>query len=378
VLEKYLELLDRQTIEFIERVNHCYPDNAIELTMTEQRSLYNAMCHEFAAPVSASVTWVDQQLDGADRVSVNVRHYSPASEEGLVEANRPAIVYLHGGGFVVGGLDSHHDVCAELSLLTDCHLWSVDYRLAPEHPHPAALDDALTVVNWLAARNIPIVLCGDSAGASLAASVSALLKRDPQENEKVQAVCSAELLGQVLIYPGMGGELLTDLAVQDSKRFGDLTVAPPAYREHAHAPMLTAADVDFYHDIRIGPNQALSAERLRHSVIALEGDAQWVPVDHRRSLVPLLDESFAGLPYTVCFGAECDPLHDDGRYYCHAISQARGAARFVSEQGLVHGYLRARHSVERASASFDRIVSALQSCLALPVPERLSPIANRE
>ena len=123
------------------------------------------------------------------------------------------MVYLHGGGFVVGGLHSHDDVCAEIRSRTGLAVVSVDYRLSPEHQHPAAFEDACSVVSVLPG---PLVLVGDSAGGNLAAA-AAHARRDPR------------ILGQVLIYPGLGGD----------RQAG-------SYVTHANSPMLTTADLDFY------------------------------------------------------------------------------------------------------------------------------------
>ena len=160
------------------------------------------------------------------------------------------MLYLHGGGFVVGGLDSHDDVCAELCQRTGYELVSVDYRLAPEHLHPAAFDDALTAFEWVAKTYAqPILLAGDSAGGNLAAA----LAHATRGHERAP-------IGQVLIYPGLGGDM-----------------SKGSYVEHAEAPMLTVRDIEFYRDVRSG-----GPER--------QGDA---------TVAPLADTDFSGLPPTV-------------------------------------------------------------------------------
>jgi acetyl esterase len=220
------------------------------------------------------------------------------------------VVYLHGGGFVVGGLESHDDVCAELCARTGFQVVAADYRMSPEYDHPAAFDDAWTVYQWARqAFDKPVVLCGDSAGGNLAAAVA------HEARNRDLAV-----LGQVLIYPGLGGNMDTG-----------------SYLEHAHAPMLTRAEIEFYADIR-----------TRDPAAKLRPD-----------YAPLLDSNFASLPPTIIFSAECDPLCDDGRDYRDAIQAAGGRAHWYRETGLVHGYLRARHTVARAKDSFSRIVSSV-------------------
>jgi acetyl esterase len=223
----------------------------------------------------------------------------------------PPVVYLHGGGFVVGGFESHDDICAEIRATTGLTVVCVDYRLSPEHRHPAALEDALAVVRILATEG-PVLLAGDSAGGNLCAACAHVLRGAPD----------VQLLGQVLIYPGLGGDINAG-----------------SYLTHANAPMLTRDDVLFYAGIR-------------HGGTAPQADP---------SVSPLLDTSFANLPPTITFGAECDPLCDDAEAYAKAIRTAGGFAVSFTEQGLVHGYLRARHTVPRAKASFARITTALSA-----------------
>ena len=226
-----------------------------------------------------------------------------------------SVVYFHGGGFVVGGLESHDDICAELSAATRCRVVSVDYRLAPEHRHPAAYDDALAATRAAAARfGGPLVLAGDSAGGCLAAAVAQAAKGD-----------GPGLAGQVLIYPGLGG---------DPDRGSYLT--------HAEAPMLTRADVLYYGRIRRPDGQD----------------------DDDPTAAPLWAADFSGLPPTVAFSAECDPLADDARAYCALVEAAGGRARWVLEPGLVHGYLRGRATVTRARDSFTRIAAAVAALAA--------------
>jgi acetyl esterase len=148
------------------------------------------------------------------------------------------------------------------------------------------------------------VLVGDSAGGNLAAAVAA----------------SVPVAGQVLIYPGLGGDR-----------------SKGSYLVHAHAPMLRLADVNYYAGIR-------------HGGVEVVGDA---------TASPLQATTFTGLPPTVAFSAACDPLADDACDYVARINAAGGRATWVNEAGMVHGYLRARHSVPRAKASFTRIVAAI-------------------
>jgi acetyl esterase len=153
------------------------------------------------------------------------------------------------------------------------------------------------------------LLCGESAGGNLAAAV-VHAKRGHRR----------AAIGQVLIYPELGGDISRE-----------------SYAEHAAAPMLTARDVVFYRDMRGGS---------RHSA-------------HDPTAAPLHDEDFSGLPPTVIVTAQCDPLSSDGEAYQDRIIAAGGRAWWREEPGLVHSFLRARHTVRRARESFARIIAAV-------------------
>lgn len=300
----YAHLIDAETWAFIERTNGFYPPDTIDATIDGQRAIYDRMCRAFHAGYPAGIA-VETTAIGTATHRIPIRIYTPT------EAVPAALVlYFHGGGFVVGGLESHDDVCAELAVNSACTVVSVDYRLVPEHVHPAAFDDAMTTFRWAAdTQDLPILLCGDSAGGNLAAAVAHHTRGDPRAP-----------VGQVLIYPGLGGD--------QSKG---------SYVTHAEAPMLSVRDIDFYRDIRAGGAD-------------VSGDV---------SFAPLFDSDFSGLPPTVIVTAECDPLSSDGEAYRDRILAAGGKAAWTEEKGLVHGYLRARHSVTRARDSFARIVAAV-------------------
>ena len=299
--EKYDELMDVETWEFIRRTDSWYPPDAASDPIERQREIYDAMCREFFHGYPAGVTANDRTIM-ADGIAIPVRDYLRAG--GTAAAH---VVYYHGGGFVVGGLESHDDVCAEICEATGFAVTSVDYRLCPEHPHPAAFDDALAAFRAVAsATALPLIVAGDSAGGNLAAAVSHATRADGRKP-----------VGQVLIYPGLGGDMTKG-----------------SYVSHAKAPMLTTADVEFYKTIRG----------------ALPGDP---------TAAPLADTDFSGLPPTVAISAECDPLDSDCEEYTARLIGEGIRAVWFREKGLTHGYLRARHSVARARRSFDRITAAI-------------------
>ena len=286
----YATLMDEATWAFIRRTEASYPPDTATLSIADQRAIYDRMCRVFFQGYPPGVTAQAETLAG-----VPCRIYPGMG---------PTVLYLHGGGLVVGGLHSHDDVCAEIRAETGLTVVAADYRLLPEHPTPAALQDTLAVARHLAAQG-PIVLAGDSAGGTLAASACHILRGE----------AGVRILGQVLIYPGLGGDLDSGSAM-----------------EHAHAPMLTRDDVLFYRGL------------YNDGTVVVE---------------PLQDHDFSGLPPTVAIGAECDPLCDDSARYQAAICAAGGRAQFFLAPGLPHGYLRARTIVPRAAASFAQIITAI-------------------
>jgi acetyl esterase len=298
----YSTLIDAETWAFIDKTNSFYPPDMTGYTVEQQRGVYDRMCREFFAGYPAGVTAETTAIETPDH-AIPIRIYRTA---GPVAG--AMILYCHGGGFILGGLESHDDVCAELCARTGYEVMAVDYRLAPEHRHPAAFDDAMSAFEWAAASHArPILVAGDSAGGNLMAAVA----------HRTRGHARAPI-GQVLIYPGLGGD-----------------VTRGSYVTHAEAPMLTTRDVLFYGDVRG----------------ASPGDP---------TAAPLADADFSGLPPTVVVSAQCDPLSSDGEAYRDRIVAAGGHALWIEEPGLVHGYLRARNMVGRARDSFTRIVEALR------------------
>jgi acetyl esterase len=298
---KYQSLLDPEIRAFIDRTNAFYPPETIDFPIEKQRAIYNAMCRAFHHGYPVGVRTRDSAINAAGG-PLPMRHYH-------AEGERPTavILYCHGGGFILGGLDSHDDVCAELCAGTGHDVISLEYRLAPENPHPAAFKDACAAFDWAAATlDLPVVLCGESAGGTLAATVTHARRG------------ARALIGQLLVYPSLGGDMSRD-----------------SYVEHGDAPMLTVRDLALYRDIRTG------------------GD----PVAGDPTLAPLEDTDFAALPPTVVITAQCDPLSSDGAAYCERIAAAGGRACWREEPGLVHSFVRARHSAQRARDAFAGIVA---------------------
>lgn len=297
----YASVLDDEVRAFIARTEDFYPPDAIGLSIQGQREVYNALCRAFDQGRPDGVSVHDTSANG-----VPVRIY---------QAGTPTVtvVYAHGGGFVVGGLESHDSICAEICAGTGYRVVAIDYRLAPEHPHPAAFEDCKSATLWVLDQfEGCIVLVGDSAGGTLMASVTHALRRSTDR------IC-----GQLLIYPAAGGDR-----------------SKGSFQNYADAPGLTLADIEFYEQIR----------------------AQAEPPKNDPSFSPLQDDDFSDLPHTVIVTAQFDPLADDGGAYRDAVTGAGGKAHWINEEGLIHGYLRARVMSRKARDSFARIVADIQ-CL---------------
>ena len=294
-------ITDAEVLAFIERNDGLYPADTVDLSIGQQREVYDRMSEVFGVGYPEGVAAEDGAFSGPGG-AIRFRRYTPT------DPGAERVLYFHGGGFVVGGLESHDDVCAEISETCGVEVVSIDYRLCPENPHPAAYDDAVAAV--LEFRDKPLILCGDSAGGNLAAAVS-LSHRD-----RVQA--------QVLIYPGLGGNALN----------------LRSYSERAEAPMLTAKDLAFYATIRTG------------GAPPPVGDP---------TFSPLISNNFSGAPPCFVSSAEHDPLRDDGPEYAARLLAAGVVAETVVEPELPHGHLRARHMSRRAAEAFRAITGAISA-----------------
>ncbi len=275
------------------------------------RQNYNRMCQAFTPSMPEALRVSDFSLAG-----VGVRSYlpeSPAPAEGW-----PCLLYMHGGGWVVGGLDSHDFICFELATALQVMVIAIDYRLAPEHPFPAAYQDCRAVWQALQAGQGPHVIdvqrmavIGDSAGGNLAAALCLGLRDDGQPLPRAQ----------VLIYPALGGRC-------------DL----PSRRDCRDAPLLSSADSDAY------------------LALYLSGSGEPSPY-----AMPLLAEDVSGLPKAFIAVAQFDPLRDDGRLYAERLQAAGVATVLHSGKGLVHGCLRARRHVPEVDRLYEDLLNYLGS-----------------
>jgi acetyl esterase len=301
-------MLDPEVAAFVARTEELYPASVNTAPVAENRAAYDRMCAAFRRPYPRSI-WAEDGLLEAD---ASRRHLVIRRYRGAVHGSGPILLYLHGGGFVLGGLHSHDDVCAELCAQASIEVAAVDYRLAPEHPYPAALYDSEAAFRSLLREGRRVVVGGDSAGGNLTAALCLRLRR----------LGLPQPAGQLLIYPGLGGDT--------SNRDG---------------PLLTAGSSAYYRSLYAG-----GADRIPRD------DPEFAPLRAR---------DFRGLPPAAIFAAGLDPLGSDAAEYAERLMRDGVVARLRIEEGLVHGYLRARRSSRRAADSFAAIVTALSDLCRL-------------
>lgn len=234
---------------------------------------------------------------------------------------QPALIYFHGGGWVIGSLDSHDGVCRGLANGADCTVISVDYRLAPEHKFPAAIEDAIAATEWIAAnaKSLGIdanrlAVGGDSAGGNLAAVV-ALNARDRG---------TPKLRFQLLIYPAC-----------------DMSMTLPSIAELAEQLPLTRSTMKWFVDLYLR-------------------DAADVG-DWRAS--PLKAESLTNLPPAYVLTAGCDPLRDEGEAYAAALKAAGVHVEAKRFDGQIHGFMTMGKFIPDAAKGMSEMSATLKRAL---------------
>jgi acetyl esterase len=256
--------------------------------------------------------------------AIGARQYLPDG----ASAKAPLVVYYHGGGHVIGDLDTHDQPCRFLAREIPAMVLAVDYRLGPEHPFPAAVDDAFAAFSWahaeaasLGADPERIAVAGDSAGANLAAVVTQLARVAGGPSPAFQA----------LVYP------VTDYSF---KR--------PSYSTFAEGFFLTREEMDWFRD----------------NYFADEADR----TDPRAS--PILAEDLSGLPPAHVVTAGFDPLRDEGEEYAHRLTEAAVPTTLRREPDLVHGFINAVGVSPRAREAVGGIAAAIRTGLAPRAVER--------
>ncbi len=292
---------------FLAEVEMIYSRIPQDQPIADQRQTYEKVARHHKRRRPAGIRVQDMEIPTERSGTLRIRVYRPF--EGP-STSAPAILFFHGGGFALGSIESHDCVIAELALAASAVTISVDYRLAPENPFPAAFEDAYSVWQYAIAKAEALgidpartIVAGDSAGAALAAAVC-LRARD---------LCRRMPAGQLLIYP-----VLTAMA--------DL----PSYQEQANAPMLSAQSLAYF--------WGLYTETGKHA--------------HNPFAAPLMASDFGGLPPARIATAYYDPCRDDGALYAQRLREAGGSVEYRCAVRLAHGYLRARAMSTAAAAEF--------------------------
>ena len=281
------------------------------MTVAQARAFYEAGAPLLDLPAPPVGRLESLRLKARDGHLMAARLYAPADLP-----RPPVLLYLHGGGFTVGSLDTHDVLCRQLCLLGRCAVVSLDYRLAPEHRFPTAVHDAWDALQWLAAEGSALGLdCsrlavgGDSAGGTLAA-VCALLARD----------AGLALRLQLLIYPGT-------TAYQDTD----------AHRRYAKGFLLDQETISWFFGHYIDPSQ--------------RGDWRFSPLhaDDHQGVAP----AWVGL-------AECDPLVDEGIAYADTLRMAGVPVDLDIYRGMIHGFMTMGRALTAARQAHTDAGMALQ------------------
>ena len=288
-----------------------------QLTPKDARQMFRETRPASTPPAPQIGAVRDVLTEGAQAIPLRV--YRPP---GVSDSRRlPVLVYFHGGGWVIGDLETHDVLCRQLTAEAGVSVIAVDYRLAPEHKFPAAADDAWAATRWIATHAAELgvdadrlAVGGDSAGGNLAAVV-ALLAREAG---------GPRIALQILLYP------VTDL-VSESQSYADL----------ADGYMLTRDSMRWF----------------RAQYLAKEQDA----ADWRVS--PLRAPSLAGLPPALVVTAGYDPLRDEGEAYARRLREAGVSVDAVSFGGMIHGFVPMGRLIDTAFRGVSLITGSLRQAL---------------
>ena len=237
----------------------------------------------------------------------------------------PLVLYLHGGGWVIGDLETHDRACRRLAFSSGAAVLALDYRRAPEHPWPAAVDDTLAALRWIASQPselerapTAVAIAGDSAGGTIAALACVRLRDEARDAlPRVQA----------LIYANT-----------------DLGNSGASMREKGHGFGLELADIEWF-------------------------NSQWVPDPSMRTdprVSPLFVPDLTGLPAAIVITGEHDPLRDQGEAYAERLRQAGVLTTARREPGMVHNFMLYDTISPACAAAADRVAADLKATLSPP------------
>lgn len=282
-----------------------------ELSIEDGRELYRAM----SSPSTTQLAQIqDLSCEGVEG-DINMRLYTPAGKGPF-----PVLMYFHGGGWVIGDLDTHDGLCRDLAAETECLVFAVDYHLAPEYPFPAACNDCYDATLWVsqnAARfngdSMRMAVAGDSAGGNLSAVTSLMIREKG----------GPKLRFQLLLYPVV-----------------DAPSNNASYRENATGYMLTAATMEWFWSHYTG------------------GVGNTEP-----HIAPLQAESLANLPQALVVTAEYDPLRDEGEAYGRRLKDAGVATEIVRYDGMIHGFVHMNALIPNGRMALTKCVQELRKVL---------------
>lgn len=317
------------------------------LPVQQARQLYNQVAEVLDFPRAPLARVQDLAMNLPHGVVQPARLYAPA-EPNAGGQPLPALLYLHGGGFTVGGLETHDSLCRQLSLRSGAAVVALDYRLAPEHRFPAAVEDSWHALVWLAEHGAGLGLdatrlgvAGDSAGGTLAA-VCALMASHPEATAWLGALApsaalhrtlKASLRCQLLITPG-------------TTAWADT----PSHRTYGKGFLLDSEGIEWFFGQYIEPTAR----------------DDW-------RFAPLLAEDFEGVAPACIVLAECDPLVDEGLAYADQLRMAGVPVALEYFRGVTHDFIKMGRALPEASAALDAAARHLCEAFSLPSPTRLSP-----
>jgi acetyl esterase len=289
------------------------------LDVAQARALYRDR-RTFTQPEPPTVASVRDLEARGPAGPIPLRSYRPAGSN--ADTVLPVLVYYHGGGWVIGDLDTHDTLCRQLANLSGCAVIAVDYRMGPEHRFPAAVDDSIAAARWVRANAGALkvdperlAVGGDSAGGNLAAVV-ALEARDSGD---------LPIAFQLLIYPAT-----------DQRR------GAPSHTSNGEGYLLTRDTISWFHD---------------HYIADAAQDLDW-----RAS--PLLHADHARLPPAFVLIAGYDPLRDEGLQYAQKLSEAGNRAALVNFERQIHGFILMGRVIDEANVAVQLCAAQLKQALA--------------
>jgi acetyl esterase len=299
---------------FLDYLNALPGPRAHQVPPAEARAMMRAS-REVADAAAGELALIRDLFAPGPAGPIPLRLYDARAERGA----GPALLFLHGGGFVLGDLETHEPFCAELARQLDLPVLAVDYRLAPEHPWPAGVEDAIAAARWLAAgpaelgREVTgLVTCGDSAGGNFAIVVGLALRDEP---------AAVPILAQWPIYPA-----------------ADPARGYPSFEDFGEGYLLTRDAMHWF-------------------------DGCYLPDRKDWRYSPMV-KSQAGMPPTLVLTAGLDPIRDQGRAYAAACIQAGVPTMFREAGGNIHGFINLRKAIPSSEEDIRACTDILKLMIA--------------